>query len=145
MAAFTVYSNAMLEMSKQGFNLASDAWAMILATQNYPPQPDADVTYSNVSAFELPTGLGYTAGGVTLTGVSDTLQGSTATFTADPALWSAFTGTFRYAVIVHRDGASLAPADLLLCFADCSETTGLGGVLSITPDASGIFTLTHLP
>ena len=139
---FTPYSNAVLELSRGSFDLASDTLAMILATDAYTPSPADDVTYSDVSAFEVPNSA------VTLSGLSDTLTGGTVTFTASPALWEAFTGTFRYAVIVRRDGSSLIPSDLLLCCADCSgggSITGAGGTLSITPDVSGILTLVHSP
>lgn len=145
---FTVYTNAALELSRGSFDLASDTLAMILATDSYVPAPDTDATFSAISPFELASDLGYTQGGVTVQGLSDSASGGVVTFTCAPALWGAFSGTFRYAAIVKRDGAALIPADLLLCYADCSgggSLTGAGGTLTITPDPAGILTIGHTP
>lgn len=147
--SYTVYSNAALEMSKGNFNLSSDTLVMALVTSSYTPATNTDAQWSAVSANELPTAGGYTAGGVALTGVSDTLAGATVTFTSNPVTWASFTATFKYAVIVRRAGGSLTGTDLLLCYFDASagggSVTGGGGTLTITQNASGIFTITHTP
>ena len=146
--AFTVYSNAALGMSKGSFNLSTDTYVMILVTNTYTPAANTDHLYSDVSANELTTSGGYTVGGDVLAGVTDTLTTATVTFTCTAPTWAAFTNTFRYAVIIRRAGGSLVAGDLLLCFCDCTgggSITGGGGTLTITPNASGIFTITHSP
>jgi len=147
--AWTVYSNAALEMTQAVFNLATDTYFMILATNSYVPAPDADFQYSNVSTNEVATGGGYTVGGVKLTSQTDTRATSTVTFTAANVTWASFTATFRYGVIVRSaNGTGLAAADKLLCYSDLgggSSITGGGGTLIIQPNTSGIFTVTHNP
>lgn len=147
--AFIVYSNAALEMSKALFNLSSDTLVMVLLSNSYTPAPNTDHLWSDVSPYELATAGGYTAGGVVLSGVTDTLTGATVTFTCTAPTWAAFSATFAYAAIVRRAGGSLVAGDLLVCyFAAVSgggTVTGGGGTLTITPNASGIFTITHIP
>lgn len=147
--AFTVYSNAALGISKASFNLATDTLVIALVTSSYTPAPNTDTLWSSVSANELPTAGGYTAGGVVLSGVTDTLTGATVTVTCTAPTWAAFSATFKYGVIVRRAGGSLAAGDLLLCYFDANSgggsITGGGGTLTITPNASGIFTIAHSP
>lgn len=146
--SFTVYSNACLEIGNGSFDFNVDTYVMTLVTNSYTPSPNTDAQWSAVSANEVSTGSGYTAGGVVLSGVSSTLSGATVTFTCAAPTWLSFSATFRYAVIVRRAGGSLASTDLLLCYVDCSgggSLTGGGGTLTITPNASGIFTITHTP
>jgi hypothetical protein len=147
--AWTVYSNAALNISKGSFNLSTDNLNIILVTNSYTPAPNTHSTYADVSANELSTAGGYTNGGQTLTGVSDTLATATVTFTSGNPSWASFTaGPFRYGVIVRRAGGSLVSGDLLLCYSDLgggSSITGAGGTFTVTINASGIFTITHSP
>jgi hypothetical protein len=147
--AWTVYSNAALSISKGSFNLSSDTYVLILVTGSYTPAPNTDHLYSDVSANELTTAGGYTVGGVVLASVTDTLTTATVTFTSANPAWTTFTaGPFRYGVIVRRAGGSLVAGDLLLCYSDLgggSNITGAGGTLTVTINASGIFTITHSP
>lgn len=147
--AFTLYSNAALEMSKGSFNLAADTYIIALITNTYVPAPNTDALWSAVSANELATGSGYTAGGMVLASETDTLTTATVTFTATSPSWSSFSaGPFRYGVICRRAGTSLVAGDLLLCYSDLgggSTVTGSGGSYTVTISASGIFSLTHSP
>ena len=146
--SFTVYSNGALNLSKAAINLATDTLVMVLVTNAYTPAPNTDALWSAVSANEVATGLGYTAGGVVLAGLSDTLTTATVTFTCTAPTWASFSAVFRYAVIVRRAAGALAAGDLLLTYCDCTgggSLTGGGGTLTITPNASGIFTITHTP
>lgn len=147
--AFTVYSNAALGISNGSFDLATNTFVVVLLSGSYSPQPNTDSTWANVSTYELPTGNGYTAGGQVLTGVTNTLSGGTVTFTAASPSWTGFSGTFKYAAIVRRASGTLASTDLLLCYVDTNTSggtiTGDGGTLTISPNASGIFTITHTP
>ncbi len=147
--AFTVYSNAVLAISQKQINLAADTFVMSLHTNSYIPAPNTDSAWANVSAYELATGLGYTAGGQVLTGEADTLATATVTFTAGSPSWAGFSaGPFRYAVITHRAGALLVSGDLLLCCSDLTgggTITGSGGAYTVTISGSGIFNITHTP
>jgi hypothetical protein len=147
--AFTLYSNAVLNITKGQMNLSSDTFIMALIGNGYTPAPNTDALWSAVSANELASGGGYTQGGVVLASETDTLTTATVTFTAASPSWSSFTaGPFRYAVIARRAGASLVAGDLLLCYSDLSgggTITGSGGTYTITISASGIFQATHTP
>ena len=147
--AWTVYSNAALEISKKQMDLSADTFVLTLITNSYTPNANTDALWSAVSANELTTAGGYTAGGVALTSVTDTLATATVTFTSANPSWATFTaGPFRYGVIVHRAGGSLVAGDLLLCYSDLgggSSITGTGGTFTVTMNASGIFTITHSP
>lgn len=146
--AWTVYSNAALEMSKALIDLSSATFVLTLFTTSYTPNVSTNKQWSDISANEVATGGGYTAGGVALTSVTDTLTGDTVTFTSAAATWATFTATFRYGVLVKRAGGSIANSDLLLCYSDLgggSSITGGGGTLTVTMNASGIFTITHSP
>lgn len=141
---FKVYGNAALELGKGNFGLSTDTYVMILLTNSYVPAQTTDTLYGDISANELPTGLGYTAGGLVLGSVSLSLLSDIVTFTSAPAIWPAFSATFRYPVIVRRAGISLLPNDLLLCYCDGTgggSITGGGGTLTIQPNASGLFVI----
>jgi hypothetical protein len=146
---FTLYSNAVLEIGEGAFNLASDTYFMILATSAYVPAPDSDATYANVSASEVPTGAGYTLGGLKLSGVSYSLAGATSTFTFSAASWAAFSAALRYGVVIRSaNGVNLQATDKLLCFSDLgggSTITGNGGTFIVSPGGGGVFQATHAP
>lgn len=148
-SAFTIYSNAVLEITKGNFNLSSDTFVMTLHTNSYTPAADTHTLWSDVSATELTTVSGYTVGGVALTSETDTLTTATVKFTAAAVVWSTFTaGPFRYAIITRRAGGSLVSGDLLLCYSDLTGSgtiTGTGGSYTISISASGIFQITHTP
>lgn len=149
--AWTLYSNAVLSMSKAGFNLSTDTFVVTLHTTSYTPAANTDALWSAVSASELTSGGGYTAGGVTLASETDTLTTATVKFTAANPTWASFTaGPFRYAVITRRASSSLVAGDLLLCYSDLTSgsgtITGAGGSYTLTIDATnGIFQITHTP
>src|SRR3954469_8757891 len=107
--AFTVYSNAVLGISKAAMNLSTDTFVMTLINNSYVPAANTDTLWSSVSANELSTAGGYTAGGVALASVTDTLTTATVTFTAASPSWATFTaGPFRYGVIVRRAARAAA-------------------------------------
>ncbi len=147
--AWTVFSNAMLGMSKGSFNLSTDTYVIILVTNSWTPAPDTNILYSAVSANELTTAGGYTVGGLVLASETDTLTAGTVTFTTASPAWTTFSaGPFRYGVIVRRAGGALVAGDLLLCYSDLgggTSITGTGGTFTVTIAGGGIFTLTHSP
>lgn len=148
-SAFTLYSKSVLALTKGQMNLSADTFIMALINNSYVPAPNTDALWSDVSANELSTASGYTAGGVVLASETDTLTSATVTFTATSPSWASFSaGPFRYGVIARRAGGSLVSGDLLLCYSDLSgggTITGSGGTYTITLSGSGIFTATHTP
>lgn len=87
---------------------------------------------------------GYTTGGNTLSGVTWTQTGGTATFDATDSVWTASGGsiTARFAVIY--DDTSASKALLCVCLLDTAPadvTATNGNTLTIQFNASGIFTL----
>lgn len=147
--AFTLYSKSVLALTKGLIDLSADTFIMALINNSYVPAPDTDALWSDVSANELSTASGYTAGGVMLASETDTLTSATVTFTATSPSWASFSaGPFRYGVIARRAGGSLVSGDLLLCYSDLSgggTITGSGGTYTITISGSGIFAATHTP
>lgn len=147
--AWTQYSNATLGMTNGLFALGSNTFVMVFVTNSYTPAVNTHSLWSDVIANELPTASGYTAGGVVLAGVSNTLSTATVTFTATSPSWATFSaGPFRYGVIVKRAGASLVSGDLLLAYNDLgggSSITGSGNTYSVTFSGSGILQFAHSP
>lgn len=148
-SAWTLYSNAALGLTKGNFNLSADTYVLTLITAGYTPNVNTDALWSAVSANELGTASGYTAGGLVLATVTDTLTTATVTFTSANPAWGTFSaGPFRYGVIVRRAGGSLVSGDLLLCYSDLgggSTITGAGSTFTVNMSASGIGTFTHSP
>lgn len=152
----TLYSAAALEIGQGFFSLGTDNYNVILATTSYTPSPNADDTYSDVSANEVATGGGYTAAiGVPLGGVLWTTSTATSTFAAQSAQWTGASFSARYAIIVRRAGVSLVASDKLLAYVDLTgggNATATSGTFQInwnnasTPSsANTIFTFTHSP
>lgn len=146
---FTVYTKAVQNLGDAAFNFPADTLVMALLTASYTPAVNTDALWSDVSAFEVATGGGYTAGGVVLAGVSWTIVAATNVLTCTAPTWAAFTATFKYAVIVRRAGGALAGTDKLLGYFDANSgggsVTGGGGTLTVTPNAAGIFVASHSP
>lgn len=146
-SAFVVYTTAVSNILQGHMNLATGTYVVTLLGSSYTPAPNADGIWSDVSSHEISAGSGYSAGGQVL--ASETLATSTATviFDADDPVWTSFSaGPFRYAVIVHRAGGSIAGSDLLLCYVDLTgggTLSGAGGSYTITLNVAGIFTATH--
>jgi hypothetical protein len=147
--AFTLYSKAVLELTKGQINLSADTFVMALLTGSYVPAPNTDALWSDIAANELATGGGYTAGGLVLASETDTETAGVLTFTAASPSWASFSaGPFRYGVIVRRAGGALAGTDLLLCYSDLTgggTVTGSGGAYTVTISGSGVFQVTHTP
>lgn len=112
--------------------------ALFLSTSNCNTLSNS--TYASLTN-EVANAFGYTTGGVTLTTVTWSQTGGVATFDSDPAVWTASGGsiTARFAVIYQSTGELLCVCLLDTAPADVTATTG--NTLTITPNASGIFTL----
>lgn len=108
-----------------------------------PPSPHT--VFADISATQLPTALGYTAGGAALTGKLITYAGRQGKFTADPVAWSgaSFT-TARYAAM-YRAGVVNGVTDPLICYVLLDNTPADIVILTATAftiawNTAGIFT-----
>ncbi len=144
---FKVYEQGKKHLSDGTFDLDSNTFKITL----HSSASNAN-TLSTSSAFsditnELTTANGYTAGGITLTSVTWTNSSGTMTFTCAAVTWTASGGSIaaRFAVI-RASGTlnSIVDPILAVCLmdttpADVSATNG--NTLTITPNGSGLFTL----
>jgi hypothetical protein len=144
-----LFSNALLEITKKSFDLSADTIIAALVAAAYTPAPDTHKLWSDVSANELATGGGYTAGGIALTSQTMTLTAALSTFTAANISWTNATLTAKYCVLSRRAGASLVAGDLLLGYVDLNSGGGslspVAGTLAVNWNASGILTFVHSP
>lgn len=121
-------------------SLHTSAWVPANATL----EVFADVTN------ELATGFGYTAGGITLTGITLTQAAGVAKFASGVAVWTATGGplpAWRYGV-VRAVGTFNGKVDPIVAYfvgdaapADVPATTP-GNTLKFVPDAAGIVSAT---
>lgn len=142
-----VYGHALEQLLEGGLDLDTNTWRMVLVTSSYTPAQTTDDAWSDISTNEVANGNGYTTHGKLLT-VTSTRSGLAVTFDCDDQSWTSSTITAKYAVIV-RDGdanGALAAADIPLCYCDLETGGGsistTNGTLSVTINASGVFTVT---
>jgi hypothetical protein len=134
-------ATALLSAVTTNFRLA-------LLTNAYTPNNATHELFSQVSAAELPTGGGYTAGGGTLTGVVLSQAGGTVKFTSSPFIWTASGAgipAWRYGYVYYLGTLNAKVNPLVGYFlgdntpADIPLTTA-GNTLTVTQNASGILT-----
>jgi len=92
----------------------ADTFKIILLEAGFVFDQDAHHAYADVSAYELPTGNGYTAGGITLTGVSIVVDNTTnrAEVTWDNVQWDVVTGSLVYSgAILYDDSTDAGGTD----------------------------------
>ena len=142
--AFTVFNIAKKKLADGTFDLDSHTFKMILTTS----AQSLDATFAGTSTDcryadltnEVANGNGYTTGGKTLT-CTWTRATGTLTFDCDDQAWTTSTITARYAVIFDDTDAN----DSLLCFCLLDSTPAdvstVSGTLTVTINASGVFTL----
>lgn len=96
---------------------------------------------------QVANAAGYTTGGIALTGETWTQSGGTATFDCDDVVWTASGGSIvaRFAVIYcNATVNSIVKPLLCVCLLDTAPadvTATDGNTLTITINASGVFTL----
>ncbi len=102
----TPYGKFLLGLAVGQFNLPADVLKVLLTTSSYTPNVDTHEFLTDIT--NEVTGTGYTANGITLTGVTWAYDANnnTAQLNCDPVLWSSATFTARYAVIYKSTGTA---------------------------------------
>lgn len=143
-SAWALFHGAKEYIADGTIDLDSDTFKCILLASSWTPSLSADDAYADISANELSTANGYTAGGFTCTNVTWVNSSGTMTFDMDDPTWTASGGaiTARYAAIF----SDTSTGDKLLCYslldqtpADVSAADGTAFVVQI--NASGVFQL----
>jgi len=92
----------------------TDTFQIILVQPGFVFNQDSHNAYADVIASELATGNGYTAGGITLTGVSIVVNNTSnrAEVTFNTAQWNASGGTLQASgAIIFNDSTDTAGGD----------------------------------
>jgi hypothetical protein len=144
MAITTAVSNTAKQRAVDGICPAGRVYKLILIKGAHAGTYGATtVTYSQISADEVPNGNGYTTGGVTLTrnaGVS----GTTGFIDFDNVSWPAASFSADGAAIIDCDvNGTLEGTDAVLAvFSFGSTKTASGGSFDVTIPASGLGAIT---
>lgn len=127
----------------------ANVFKITLHTSTWAPANSTNEVFADATN-ELATGFGYTAGGITLTGVALTQTAGVVKFTSAAAVWTAAGGSipaWRYGV-VRASGTLNGKVDPIVGYflgdstpADVPATT-TGNTLTVTPNASGIMSAT---
>lgn len=108
MASGALFNSYKLKTQQGSINLSSDTLKVALLADTYTPNIDSQEYFDDVSAHELATAGGYTAGGATVSGKSCTQDNANdrGVFDcADPTWTADGTGfTCRYAVLYKDTG-----------------------------------------
>lgn len=124
---------------------------LALVTSTWTPNNATDELWAVASANELANGNGYTTGGATPATISLTQTGGVVKFTwSTPVTWTASGGSipaWRRAVLYYLGTLNGKVNPLVAHFlgdstpADVPATTS-GNTLTVTPNASGVLTIT---
>lgn len=125
------------ELANGRIDFSSDTFKMILMDTGFVFDKDADHGYANVSGDELSTANGYTAGGITMSGVSVTEDDSNdyAEVTWNNVTWTASGGSIgpTPGAIIYDDTPTSPQADPVVGYIDFgAEYTQIdGGTLTV--------------
>ena len=129
-SAFSGFNEFVQDIGSEQHNLGSDTLKIAL-TDTLPTATDANW---NLTSHPAPTNTnGYTAGGNTLTGVSYTETGGTATLDFADTVYTATAGgigPFRYAVLYNSSSAS--PTNAGIGWYDYGSSISLGDGETLT-------------
>jgi hypothetical protein len=136
------YGRAFLSVFNKELDIDSDTIKCMLTTSTYSPNQDTHRYKSDVT--NEVSGTGYTAGGVTLTGVVQSYTGATNVwaFDADDASWTGASFTARYAVVYDSTPATDATRPLLTYVDFGGDQTVNGANFTVQWDAAGIAKVT---
>lgn len=142
--AFTanLYGNFMTHLVNKRVNWTSDTIKLSLHTSAYVPNQDTHQYQSHLTN-ELPTGNGYTVGGITLTGKTANYEAASNTLILDANDISIpdSTLTWRVAVIYDASGGSASANPLIAYFVSDTDISSTNGTTTIIMPTSGIVRL----
>jgi hypothetical protein len=136
-----LYGRFLNTFTAKDVDLDADTLKAMLCTSSYVPDQDTHEFKSDVTNEVV--GTGYTAGGVTLTGVSATYTGATNTWALDAGdvAWPASTLTARYLIVYDATPGSDATRRLIAYVDFGSNVSTTAGTLTVTWAAGGIVTV----
>ncbi len=132
------------------FDMNSNTFKAALVTSSYTPAQTTDQLWgdSGISSNEVANGNGYTTGGVTLTSPTFNVTASVAAFksSTNPSWTGASSGFVARYLVIYASGTlngHLNPlvGYMLLDSAPANVSFAVGNSVTITWNASGIFTL----
>lgn len=138
MAITTALCNSYKSEVLDGTHVSTDVYKIALFKTSVAGTFGAATTnYSNMGTDEA-SGTGYTAGGATLTGYTNTLTGSTASIDWNDATWASATISSDGALIYNSSKSNKAVA--VISFADTGSVpvTSSGGTFTVTIPSSGV-------
>jgi hypothetical protein len=134
-----LYGPLLGHLAAKRINWLGDAIHLTLHTATYVPDQDVH-DFVNDLTNELPTGGGYTAGGIALATKTATYDAATNTLILDAADISIPNSTLTWRVAVLSDRALTTAADqpLIAYFLSDVDIVSSGGTTTITFAADGI-------
>jgi hypothetical protein len=134
----TIVSNKLtFLLAKKVIDFSADVFKIILMGSGFVFNVDTHAGYADVSGSELPTGNGYTAGGVTLAGVAVTQDDvdDRTEITWTNASWTASGGDIGPSpgAIIYDDTPTTPVADPIIGYIDFggNQSQPAGGVATI--------------
>lgn len=128
------YGQGLLNVVKGNIDLDTDTFKLMLTTVSYVPNQDTDDFRNDVTNEITNTaGTAYTAGGITLTGVSvtyDATSNEVRISWTDPTFASA-TFTARVAVIYKSRGGASSADELVAYCIEAADVTVTGATFTV--------------
>ncbi len=150
--AFVVPNLAKLNIANATGLLQATAtnYRIAIVTSSYTPAPTTHEVWADVSANEIAAGNGYSAGGGTLTSVVLNQTAGVVKWTSAAFVWTASGSgipAHRYYVVYYLGTLNAKVNPLVAyCLADSTladvPLTTSGNTLTVTPNASGVLTIT---
>jgi hypothetical protein len=139
--ANVIYNSFKRDIINGSIDLDSDTIKLMLVTSAYTPDQDAHAKVSDVT--NEVTGVGYTAGGITLANKTVTVNNTTnlAVFDADNIVIPNVSITARGGVL-YKSRGGVSTADELIAYLDFNiDIISSNGDFSISFDSNGILTI----
>ena len=135
-----VYNSFKKDVADGSIDMVNDTIKVMLVTSSYTPDIDAHTRRDDIT--NEVTGTAYVAGGVTITGITNTQDNALdeATIDAPNVTWAASTITARGAVVYKSTG--VAANDNLVAYFDFStDQISSSGDFTINWNALGILSI----
>ena len=135
------YTNFLKTVANKEINFNTDEFKVMLVSSGYTPNIDTH-RYKSDIVGEC-NGVGYTAGGLTLTNIQYTIDGTRATFSADNPRWNELElDNVRY-IVLYDNTPTLDTQKPLLCYIDLGDTLNvINAELEVIWNINGILRFT---